>query len=108
GVIGEAHLLNRLHDAPNGMIGVLLISGINFHLMRIQFFYVRRYTVPCRKSRITGSELGVGRDHAELLLSRERLLSQFVPALVKLAFVFVAPFLRYLVRRVRCPACDSR
>ena len=35
-------------------------------------------------------QLGVGRDHAELLLTRERLLAQHVPALVELALVLVA------------------
>src|SRR5439155_14799991 len=78
------------------------IPGIHLHLMRIQFLYFRRCAVPGGKRRITRGELGVARDHAELLLPRERLLAQLVPALVELAFVFVAPFLRYLVRRMSC------
>jgi hypothetical protein len=34
-----------------------------------------------------GGQLGFGRDHAELLLAREGLLTQRVPALVELALV---------------------
>src|SRR4029077_8474397 len=70
--------------------------------MRIQFLYVRRYAVPRGERWIARGELGVGRDYAELLLPRKGLLTHLVPALVKLAFVFVAPFLRYLVRRMSC------
>ena len=40
------------------------------------------------------------RDDAELLLPREGLLAQLVPALVELALVLVRPFLRDVVRRV--------
>ena len=46
-------------------------------------------------------QLGVGRDHAELLLARERLLAQRVPALVELALVLRRPLRRDVVRRVR-------
>src|SRR5438128_9164308 len=70
--------------------------------MRIQLLYFQRYAVPSRERWVTRGELGVGRYYAELLLPRERLLAQLVPALVKLAFVFVAPFLGYLVRRMSC------
>ena len=38
---------------------------------------------------------------AELLLPREGLLAQLVPAAVELALVFVDPFLRRVVRGVR-------
>ena len=48
-----------------------------------------------------GGQLGVGRDHAELLLAGERLLAQRVPALVELALVLRRPLRRHVVRRVR-------
>ena len=45
-------------------------------------------------------QLGVGRDHAELLLAREGPLAQRVPAVVELARVLVGPLLGDVVRRV--------
>jgi len=38
---------------------------------------------------------------AELLLTRERLFAQLVPALIELALVFIALFFRHLVRCMR-------
>ena len=46
-------------------------------------------------------QLGLGRDHAELLLAREGLLAQRVPARVEAALVLVGPLERHVVRRVR-------
>jgi hypothetical protein len=48
-------------------------------------------------------QLRVGRDDAELLLPREHLLAQRVPALVETALVLVGPLERNMVRRVRRP-----
>ena len=45
-------------------------------------------------------QLGVGGNDAELLLAREDLLAQLVPALIELALVLVGPLLRHVVRRV--------
>src|SRR5205814_3978342 len=46
-------------------------------------------------------QLAVRRNDAELLLAREGLLAQLVPALVELSLVFRDPVLRHVVRRVR-------
>ncbi len=48
-----------------------------------------------------GREHRVGRHDAQRLLARERLLANLVPALVELASVFLDPFLRHMVRRMR-------
>src|SRR5436190_4035911 len=104
-IIGETHILNRLHNASHGMVGVFLVTGIDFHLTRIHFFYFRRYAVPGWEHRITRSKLGSRRNNAELLLPCERLLAQLVPALIEFALVFVAPFIRHLVW---CMSCTSR
>ena len=56
-------------------------------------------------------ELGVGRDHAELLLPREGALPLDVPAVVELAGVPVRPLLGDVVRGVggpRCPVDEER
>ena len=84
------------------MIGVFLVACINFHLVRIHLFHFRRHAVPRGESRVAWREFRVGGNHAELFLPRERLFTQFVPALVEFAFVFVAPFLGHLMRRVAC------
>src|SRR5437773_1961534 len=102
GVVGEAHVLDRLHDAADSVVDVFLETGVNFHLTRIHFLHVRWYAVPSWEHRITGRKLGVGGNHTELLLSCECVLAQLVPALIELAFVFVAPFLRHLVRGMAC------
>ena len=47
-------------------------------------------------------ELAVLRDDTELLLPGESLLAQLVPALVELALVLIRPFLRHVVRGMRC------
>src|SRR5436190_10195546 len=99
-IIGETHILNRLHNASHGMVGVFLVTGIDFHLTRIHFFYFRRYAVPGWEHRITRSKLGSRRNNAELLLPCERLLAQLVPTLIEFALVFIAPFLRHLVWRM--------
>ena len=58
-------------------------------------------SVPRRDLRRTLGQLRVGRDDAELLLARERLLAQRVPAAVEGALVPRRPLLGHVVRRVR-------
>ena len=49
----------------------------------------------------SGGQLGVRRDHAELLLAGERPLALGVPALIERALVLVGPFGRHVVRGMR-------
>ncbi len=49
---------------------------------------------------MTSRQLRVGRDHAELLLTGERLLAQRVPAIGELALVLGRPLLRHVMRGV--------
>src|SRR5437660_5533166 len=101
-VVGEAHLRNGLDNAAHSVIGVFLVTGINFHLTRIHFLHFRRDARPRGERRITRSKFAVGWNNTELLLSCEGFFAQFVPALIELALVFVAPFLRDLVWRMCC------
>ena len=57
--------------------------------------------VPGRNLRVALGELAVLRNDAKLLLPRESLIAQLVPALVELALVLVGPFLGHVMRRVR-------
>ena len=36
-IIGQTHLLDCFHYTPNYMVGVFLVTGIDFHLARIHF-----------------------------------------------------------------------
>src|SRR5437773_7864850 len=63
-VVGEAHVLDRLHDAADSVVGVFLETRVNFHLTRIDLLNVRRYSVPSGESWIASSEFGVGLSHA--------------------------------------------
>ena len=49
---------------------------------------------------MAGGELAIGGNDAELLLPREGLFAQLVPAVVELALVLVGPFLGHVMRRV--------
>ena len=62
---------------------------------------VRRQRVPLGHVRVVPGQLGVGRDHAELLLPGEDPLPVGVPAVVEPAPVPVRPLLGHVVRGVR-------
>ena len=84
-VLELAHLLDRVEQPPDVPVGVLLEAGVDLHLPRVQLLLVLRERVPGREALRSGRQLGVGRDHAQLLLPLERLLAEHVPALVELA-----------------------
>ena len=68
------------------------------------FFSSARELVPLLEQLIgPGRQLGVRRDHAELLLVGEDLLAQLIPALVEQAFAadLLDPFRRRVVRGMR-------
>ena len=75
-------------------------AGIDLHLAREDRPHLLRHLVPGRNLVGPLGQLGIGRDDAELLLAREDLLAQLVPALIELALVLVDPLLRHVVRRV--------
>ena len=99
-VISESHVVDRFHHAADSVVRVFLVAGINLHLVRINFLYVRRDAVPRRKRRVTRRQFRVRGNHPELLLTCECFFAQLVPALIEFAFVFVAPFLWHLMWRV--------
>src|SRR4051794_14414761 len=82
GVVSQTHVFDRFHHAADSIVGVFLVTGINFHLARINLFNLWRNAVPRWKCRVTRRKLGVRRDYTELFLPRERLFTQFVPALI--------------------------
>ena len=82
------------------VVGVLEEAGIDLHLAGEDRPHVLRRLVPGRDLGRPRGQLGVGGDDAQLLLPREGLLAQLVPALIELALVLVDPLLRHVVRRV--------
>ena len=99
-VVELAHVLDRLDDAANLIVGIGGVAGKVLRLAGIEFLLDQGKRVPLRQVIRPGGELGVRRDHAEPLLVGEDLLAQLFPAHVELAFELVAPLLLRLVRRV--------
>ena len=102
-VVELAQLLDRVEQAADVPVGVLLEAGIDLHLTRVQLLLCVRERVPGGERVRSRRELRVRRDHAQRLLPFEGLLAEHVPALVELAAVLLAPLDRDLVRRVRAP-----
>ena len=100
-VVEHAELIDRVDQPPDVVVGVLHEGGIDLHLPGEHRLHLLGHLVPGRDLRVARGQHGVGRDHTEFLLARERRLAQLVPALVELALVLVDPFGRYVVRRVR-------
>ena len=76
------------------VVGVLEEAGVDLHLAGEHRLEVVGHVVPGGDLVGPGGQLGIGRDDAELLLAREGLLAQRVPALVELALVLVGPLRR--------------
>ena len=100
-VVEDVQLLQQGHDPANMVIGVFQEARIHLHLPAQHGLERFGHRIPGRYLLGARGELAVRRDDPELLLPGERLLPQFVPALVELALVFVGPFFRNVVGRMR-------
>ena len=85
------------------MVGVLHEARVDLHLAGEHRLEIVGDLVPGRDLLGPGGQLGLGRDHAELLLAGERLLAQPVPALVEGALVLRRPLRRHVVRGMGRP-----
>ena len=86
------------------MVGVHEEGGIDVRLADEHLLLVRGELIPLLQQLVRpGGELGVRRDHAQLLLVGEDLLPEFVPALVEQVQIrgFLDPCRRRMVRRMR-------
>ena len=101
-VVELAHLLDLGEQPADVPVRVLGVTGVDLHLARVQPLLRLTQGIPLRE-RVVLRQLRVVRDNAELLLARERLLADSVPALVELAFVLVRPLGRHLVGSVAAP-----
>ena len=83
-VVELAQVLHRLDHPADLMVGVGDVGREDIHLAEKQLLLVGRKLVPLLEEVLRPRrELGVGRNHAELLLVLEDLLAQLVPALVE-------------------------
>ena len=90
----------RVDQPADVVVGVLEKAGVDLHLARQHRLEVVGHVVPGGDLRGPLGELRVRRNHAQLLLLRERPLALRVPAVVEHALVLVRPFRRDVVRRV--------
>jgi hypothetical protein len=96
----EAEVVDRRDHAPDLVVRRLLETGVDLHLARVERAHVGVEGVPRGEDVGARRQPGVGGDDAELLLARERLLAQLVPALIELPLVLLAPLRRDVVRRM--------
>ena len=99
-VVELAQLLDGVDHPTDVVVGVLREPGVDLHLARVERLQLVGDVVPRREGLVARGELGVGGDHAELLLAGEGLLAELVPPLVELPLVLVGPVLRDVVRGV--------
>ena len=109
-IVELAGVLDRLDHAADLVVGIGEIRRIDIGLADVELLRLGRERVPLRQVLRPGRELGVLRDHAELLLVGEDRLTQLVPAVVEQMHVadLVDPLLRRVVRRSACRRARSR
>jgi len=106
-VVEDLEVLERVDEPTDVVVGVLHEPGVDLHLPREKGLHVVGHVVPRGDLFVARGQLGVGRNDAERLLPRERLLAHRVPALVELALVLVGPLGRDVVRSVPCRPARS-
>ena len=90
----------RVEQTADVVVGVLEEARVDLHLTREHRLEVVGHVVPRGDLVRPFGQLRLGRDHAELLLLRERPLAQGVPAVVEAALVLVRPLRPHVVGRV--------
>ena len=89
GVVQDLQVGEGVEEAAEVVVGVLQEPGVDLHLASQYRLQLVGHVVPGRDLSRAGGQLGIGRDHPELLLAGEGLLPQGVPALVEAAPVTV-------------------
>ena len=101
GIVHYAHLLQCIHQTSYLLVGVLGESGKGLHLPGLQLLLVWSLGIPGRNLLGSLGQLRILRDDAHLLLACKRLLAQFVPSLIELAFIAVDVRLGHVMRSVQ-------
>ena len=100
-VVEDVEIAEGVEDAADVVVGLLEEAGVDLHLARQDRLELGRHVVPGGDLLRPRGQLRVLGDHAQLLLPREGLLAQLVPALIELALVLGRPGRRDVVGRVR-------
>ena len=100
-VVELTQLLDRLQHAADVVVGLLQEPGVHLHHAGKESLLLGGKGVPRLHAGGAGRELRVSRYDTQLLLPREYLLADFVPALVELPLVLLDPLLLRVVRGVR-------
>ena len=98
GVVEDVQLAQALDQSADVVVGVFQEPGVHLHLPAQDGLERLRHVGPTRDLLVPGRQLAVLRDHAELLLPSEDLVSQSIPSLVELALVLVGPLPGHVVR----------
>src|SRR4030095_10095657 len=92
-------------ESANLIIGMLAEACVGLHLTSEQLLLIGRERRPVFYVFGLWRELGISRNNAEFLLTFERFLSHFVPALIELALILLTPFGWHVMRSVGCAGC---
>ena len=82
------------------MVGVLQEAGEYLHHAGIKAFLFGGKAIPVGHIGVVAGEHGALRDDAQLFLARKGEFSIGIPAAIKLALIFIGPFLWHVVRRM--------
>ena len=101
-VVELAHVLDRLDDAANLVVGVSEVGPEHVGLLDEELLLVPAQRIPLRQILRPRRELGVRRDDAEALLVGEDRIAELVPAIVEQVHVadLLDPFLGGMMRRM--------
>jgi len=99
-IVELAHVIHRLDDATDLVIGVGYVAGEDLSLTGEQLLAVGVERIPFRQVVRPRRELRIGGDHAKPLLVGENLVSERVPSHIELAPELLAPLRLRLMRRV--------
>ena len=103
GVVELAHVLDRLDDAADFVVGVGEVGAVHVGLLDEELFLIPTEGIPLRQFLRPGSQLGVLGHDAQPLLVGEDGLAQLVPAAVEQVHVadLLDPLRRRMMRGVR-------
>ena len=102
GVVELAGFANGVDDSTHVVIGLLEEPRVNLHEAGVDLLLLGREGVPRDQARRERVELGVRRDHAQLLLACECFFADLVPPLIELALVLGDPLGLGMVRGMSC------
>ena len=102
-VVELAHVLDRLNDAADLVVGVREVSAVHVGLFDEELLLLPTQRIPLRQVLRPRRQLGIGGNDAEPLLVGEDRVADFVPTFIEQMLVadFLDPLRRRMMRRMR-------